>query len=118
MTVFVGENDTAPVINGVLGVLNGKNTFDNASATAVTIAGATVRFHMLDSSGTVKVDSAATNTEDGGGDTGEVTYSWVAADTDTSGWFKGEFEVTFADGTVQTYPNQSKIPILISGDIA
>lgn len=119
MTVFIGENDTAPAINGVLGTLSGKNVFDNDDATAVSIASATVRFHMEDSSGVVKVDAAATNTEDAGGSTGEVTYSWAAADTDAGGWFLGEFEVTFADATVQTFPNGgSKIIIRVSGEIA
>lgn len=121
MTFFIGENDTAPVINGILGTLNGKNVFDNPDATSVDIGTATeVRFHMRPArSETVKVDAAATNEDAGGGDNGEVTYAWQTGDTDDTGFFFGEFEVTFSDGTVQTFPNGgSKITILISGEVA
>lgn len=107
-TFQIKRNDTAPSITATL----------TSSGTAVSITGATVRFHMRDSSGAVKVDAAANNDEDGAGDTGEVSYDWAAADTDTAGHFLAEWEVTFSDGTVRTFPTPGYTHILIWGDIA
>ena len=48
---------------------------------------------------------------------GEVAYQWAEADTDTSGVYDGEFEVTFTDGGVQTFPNPKKMVILVGDDL-
>lgn len=47
-----------------------------------------------------------------------IRYDWQAGDTATAGLFEGEFEVTRADGSVETFPNDSYITIQITGDIA
>lgn len=70
---------------------------------------------MVDSSGAVKVDAAA-NIDDGAA--GEVSYDWTAADTDTGGHFKAEWEVTFSDGTIRTFPNPGFTHVRIGGDLA
>jgi uncharacterized protein YfaS (alpha-2-macroglobulin family) len=36
---------------------------------------------------------------------GVVRYSWGTDDTDEAGRYRAEFEVTYADGSVETFPN-------------
>lgn len=104
-TFQMRRNDTAPPIEATL----------TADSTAVDLTDATVRFHMQDTAGTVKVDAAATLVVAA---SGTVKYVWAAADTDTGGWFKAEWEVTFSDGTVRTFPNPGYTNVRITGDIA
>lgn len=56
--------------------------------------------------GTATVDTAA--------DT--LTYTWQTGDTSSIGVFEGEFEVTFVDGGVQTFPNPKKMRIRVTVD--
>jgi hypothetical protein len=49
--------------------------------------------------------------------TGIVQYNWVADDTDTVGSFQAEFEVTYSDGTIETFPNNGYIRVEITDDI-
>lgn len=104
-TIKMIRNDTAPAAAFTIVDENGD---------AVDISSSTVRFHMADSSGAVKVDAAATIVS---GAAGTVSYAWAAADTDTAGWFTAEFEVTFPDSTIRTFPNPPNLFVLIRGDI-
>jgi hypothetical protein len=53
---------------------------------------------------------------------GEVTYQWQAGDTDTSGIYDAEVEVTWSDGDPETFPSGPSAgtfwEILISDEIA
>lgn len=87
----------------------------------IDLEGATVRFHMRDSAGTLVVDSAATVIQNGDGSDGtkgRVKYEWVASDTATAGVFSLEWEVTFADSTVRTFPTTHPTKLKIWGDLA
>lgn len=42
---------------------------------------------------------------------------YMPADTDTAGRFEAEFEVTYADGAVETFPNDGFIVVQIGPDI-
>ena len=48
---------------------------------------------------------------------GRVQYNFTASNTDTANIFEGEFECTFSDGSVQTFPNRGYIPIFVQDDI-
>lgn len=48
---------------------------------------------------------------------GVVSYAWTAPDTALAGTFIGEFEVTYADGTIETYPNSGYLNVMISDDL-
>lgn len=85
---------------------------------AVNLAGATVVFNMRPrGGGTVVVDREAASIE-GDPANGVVRYDWDAADTAAAGRFEAEFEVTYSDGTVETFPNNDFIVVQIGGDIA
>lgn len=101
------RGDTSPAI---LGSLVG------GDGSAVSITGASVRFHMArDANGEVVVDAAAAVVDAAAG---QVRYDWQPADTMTAGRFRAEFEVTYSDGTVETFPNDGDLQILIRDDLA
>lgn len=104
-TFNIKRNDTSPALAG---------TLKDADGNAKDITSATVRFHMLDEDDATVVDAAATIVNASGG---TVKYSWQAADTDVAGGFRGEFEVTYSDSTIETFPNTGYIPIRIYEDL-
>jgi len=80
------------------------------------IAAATVKFNMRQGKkvvvdhGTVFIIDVPTAT---------VEYRWATADTAIAGSdFEGEFEVTYSDGTIQTFPDDVNIPIYIQQQVA
>jgi hypothetical protein len=106
MTFYVKQNDTSPAMLA---------TLQDADGNAVNVTGATVRFHMRAVGSTqVVVDEAATIVT---ALDGLVRYDWQAADTDTIGSYQAEFEVTYADSSVETFPNDGYIRVEIIDDI-
>jgi len=107
MTFYIKQNDTSPAMLA---------TLQDANGDAVDITAASVRFHLRPiSSQTVTVDGAATIVT---ALDGLVRYDWQAADTSTVGSYQAEFEVTYADSTVETFPNDGYIRVEIISDIA
>ena len=109
----ITQNDTAP---SATATLKTKVTGD-----AVDIQSATVKFHMRDSSGVMKVDATADNDQVGDGSDGtkgDVSYDWVTGDTDTVGRYVQHWEVTFADGTIRTFPTPGANTVIIGGELA
>lgn len=105
-TFYIKRNDTAPVIEEILKLGN----------VAINLTTAThVRFHLVFAdTGVTKVNAEAVVV--GPLTNGDVKYQWVAGDTDTSGVFKREWEITFADGTVMTVPNDEDGYLVIVTD--
>jgi len=107
MSFQIKENDTTPSLRAEL--LNG-------SGDPVDLLGATLRFHMRPIGSTaVSIDSPASIISEAGG---IVQYDWVVGDTTQIGSYQAEFEVTYSDGNVETFPNNSYISIEIKDDIA
>ena len=50
--------------------------------------------------------------------TGQVRYAWSASDTALIGTYNGEFEVTYSDNSVETFPNNGFISIEVTDDLA
>lgn len=107
-TFYIKEGDTSPAIEYVL------------SPTDIVLTGANVVFNMWDRRRVVKVSRAVGSVTDDGSasDTPTIQYDWVSADTDTAGTYYAEFEVTYADSTIETFPNDGYITIEIRKDIA
>lgn len=81
------------------------------------LTGATVRFSMRPLNGVAVIDRAAAAIVTPTG-TPSVRYDWQPGDTATAGAFEAEFEVTYADGGVQTFPNVGFIPVRIGADVS
>jgi hypothetical protein len=79
-----------------------------------TLAGASVQFRMRKFRGDTVIDSPAFV---------EnflppiVRYDWQVSDTLEDGKYEAEFEVTFSDGAIETYPSDTFIPVLINRGI-
>lgn len=107
MTFYVKQNDTSPAMLA---------TLQDANGGAISLNAASVRFHMRTIGGaSTVVDAAATIVSAG---SGIVRYDWDAADTASIGSYQAEFEVTYADASVETFPNDGYIRVEIKDDIA
>jgi hypothetical protein len=107
MAFTIKQGDTSPALVADL------KTPDRQPANLV---GATVRFHMRNKrrSGDI-VDQPAAVTDAANG---QVRYDWQTGDTGTAGEFEVEFEATYADGTIETFPNKGYIDVTIPEQIA
>ena len=99
----IKRGDTSPAIRYAL---------DPAT---VVLTGATVRFQMRARNGAVLMDVAALVVTATG--TPTVEYSWQAGDTATAGLYEAEFRVTYADGKIETFPNEGFIPVRVNEDV-
>ena len=106
MAFNIKQNDTSPSLQA---------TLKDASGTAIILTGASVRFHMKALDGTVKVDAAMTVTDNLNG---VVQYDWQAGDTDTVGSYSVEFEVTYSDSTIETFPNNQNLTISVVRELS
>lgn len=104
-TFQLKEGDTSPSISYEL------------TPTTVDLTGASVVFNMTTRRGVVKVSRAAATVTTPTG-TPTVQYDWIAADTDTAGTYRAEFEVTYGDGSIETFPNTGFLTISITKDLA
>jgi hypothetical protein len=80
----------------------------------ISLDGASVLFKMRRIRGEVLIDRAATiitNTPP------VVQYDWQTSDTQESGKFEAEWEVTYPGGLVETFPKDSYLIINIYPDI-
>ena len=107
-TFYIKEGDTASFITRDL---------KDAFGAPVNVTGATVVFSMrVKPAGTLKVTRQPCVIVTAG--TGRVRYEWIADDTDTADEYEGEFQVSYANGKIQTFPNDGHIPIVITDDIS
>lgn len=111
-TFIIKRNDTGPVLEAQI---------QDASRAAVPLHGATVAFNMGAADGTVLVNRASVDIADP--EAGIVRYAWQPGDTREAGIHRGEFEVTFFDGRVETFPKSRAntgnfITIVVTEDVA
>jgi len=106
MTFYIKQNDTVPSIRAEL---------QNGSGDPIDLLDASARFHMRNIGGnTAVVDAEAVIINE---PSGVVQYNWVAADTAAIGSYQAEFEITYPDGTIETFPNNGYIRVEIIDDI-
>ena len=103
----IKQNDTSPIIVAFL---------QDEKGNAVDISGADVQFHMADYQEEIAVVDEQAVIEDALN--GEVSYNWKSGDTLHAETYKAEFEVTFADGAVETFPNKDYIIIEVEKELA
>lgn len=93
MAFSIKQNDTSPSLQA---------TLKDAALDPINLTGASVRLHMKSVDGTLKIDQPMTIVTPL---QGIIQYDWQAGDTDTVGTYYVEFEVTYADASVETFPN-------------
>lgn len=98
----IKQNDTSPALRAVL---------KDADDVIVDVSGAAVEFHMRPVGATTATVSAAGTVVSG--TEGLVEYSWLAGDTSVAGNYEAEFQITFANSKIETFPNSRNIKIKI-----
>ena len=88
----------------------------DANGNAIDLTGATVKFNMKSGSGTLVVNDS-THTSLVTAASGIVKYQWQAADTATAGDYTAEFQITFSDGRILTFPNTGNFNVHITADL-
>lgn len=105
MTVafYMVQYDLLPIIEA---------TLTDTDGVAITIdEGTTIKFHMIDMYDGIIVEGDASIVE---GEEGTVQYEWQDGDTDISGTYKAEFELTMpGSGYTITYPAEGNLFIHI-----
>jgi hypothetical protein len=85
----------------------------------VNLTGATVRFNMT---GPFEAPTKVVNRQVGGivglATAGVVRYDWRAGDTIKAGVYQAEFEITYSDGTIETFPNGEHIQVSVLPDLS
>ena len=105
MAFRIKQNDTSPSLEA---------TLSDANLVPVNITSATVMQHMKAIGGDVVLDEQMTITDAEGG---VVQYDWQVGDTATVGTYYVEFEVTYSDGSVETFPNTGSLPLVITREL-
>lgn len=104
-TFYIKQGNLLPILDATL--------YDGVGVVDLTSAG--VNFVMKDpATGTVKVNAACTIVSATGG---HVQYVWAGTDTNTALVYQGEFQVTFASGKIETFPNDEYLRIVVSAKL-
>ena len=93
MAFSIKQNDTSPSLQA---------TLKDYALAPINLTGATVKLHMKSIDGTLKVNTNMTVVEELNG---IIKYDWQVGDTDTVGTYYVEFKVTYADASIETFPN-------------
>lgn len=104
-TFFIKKRDTSPAF---------QVTLKDASDTVVDLTGSTIRFHMVTPTGTTVIDASATIVT---ATAGVCKYVWASGDTASAGDYNAEFEVTYADSTIETFPNYGYETVRVYEDL-
>lgn len=105
MSVVLKRGDTRTAIRA---------TLKTPTGAAVDLTDATVRFLLADLRGVLKIDKHIDVLDAAAG---KVLAVLEATEVDEAGTFRAEFEATFSDGRVETYPNDSYIAVKILPDL-
>jgi len=107
-TFFIKQNDDRPHLDAFL-----RDDKDRP----VDITGASVKFHLRSlADNSVKITDGSVSVTNA--TEGAVRFEWTTTNTNTSGNYQGEFQVTFADATVESFPNNGYIKVVITDDVA
>lgn len=101
-TFVIKQGDTSPSLRYLL-------------PDAVSLAGAQVRFQMrkIDSDTVLDVPADIENVFE----PAIVAHLWASGQTDAPGRYQAEFEITYSDGSVETFPNRGFITVIIPEDV-
>lgn len=110
MAFTMKRNDTRPVIEAQLLM---PDPVDPSTNIAVDLTAASSVKFLMKKDSTLKVTAAATVVNAA---TGLVRYTWAVGDTDTSGTYNVEWEVSWGSDK-QTFPSDSYLNVVIMDDL-
>ena len=88
----------------------------DANGNAIDLTGASAKFNMKNGSGSLVVNDS-THCTIVTAASGIVKYQWQTADTATAGDYTAEFQLTFGDGRILTFPNTTNLNVHIIADL-
>lgn len=94
--------DTVPNLQAVLA---------DSAGDAIDLTDASVQFHLEDPRGGKTVINEPADVIDA--TNGLVRYRWHVDDTEVAGRYRAEFEVTYANDDVETFPNDGFHDVVI-----
>lgn len=120
MAFYIKQGDTSPAL---------LRQMKDASGNPISGVGASAKFNMAMSTGQLVCNQktatifAGTLPAELGGATvtaadGWLKYTWAAGDTATAGTAVAEFQVTFADASIETFPNVGYEVVNITPEIS
>lgn len=105
---FIKQNDTAPSIEAIL--------TDSDGRARSMVNAASVRFNMSKEDGTNVIAGGVGSIVNAA--RGIVSYEWVAGDTADAGIYNAEFQITYVNNQVETFPNNGYIKVIIKEELA
>ena len=102
---YIKQNDTGPSIGFAV------------TPTTISFVGASATASLRDPDGAMVFSKRVASFEALTG-TPTLRYDWQAGDTAKIGLHAMEFEVTYSDGSITTFPNTGNIKVLVVDDIA
>jgi len=105
MAFSIKQNDTSPSLQAIL---------KDAALNPINLVGANVRLHMKSADNILKIDELMIIVD---GLEGLVQYDWQVGDTSTVGTYYVEFEVTYSDGSIETFPNVGSLSLVITREL-
>ncbi len=108
MEFHLKRGNTSPSLRAIL---------RDGAGVAVPLAGASIVFSMASQKGVVAISRRAA-TRDDAVDVGAVRLNWQAGDTTLAGVYNAEFEVTYAGGGIETFPNEGYLVVRVSERLA
>lgn len=104
-TFTIKRNDTSPALRWEL------------EDPDTNLAGASVVFNMKNTvTGALVIDRGTAEVV-AGADRPTLGYNWAEGDTVVAGLYEAEFEITFADESVETTPNSENIVVKVMVDL-
>ena len=103
-TFYMKTNDTSPIL---------ELTLLDSSGTAINLTSATANIHVTDMNKTVLIDAAVTLQD---ASNGVVRYTFDG--TLEAGNYLFEIEVTYADSSIETFPNVGYNELIIGVGLA
>jgi len=87
----------------------------DSDGNVVQVIGATVQFHLrLCGSASLVIDAAGSVVD---GATGHIRYTPQVGDFDTAGFYEAEYEVTYSDGSIETFPNDGNLQLILTSEL-
>lgn len=104
----IKQNDTAPALEAVL---------TDSSGRAKSLADVqTVGFNMSNDNGVSLIDQGTGTIINA--TKGIVSYIWQDGDTSNTGVHSAEFQLTYTNGQIETFPNSGYIKVIIKDELA